>query len=182
MSPKIRVIFWDVDGVLNHPEIWGAWVRLGYAASLDPVIVERAARLVEDTGALCVLSSTWRLGGPTTFKGRDCMSGYVRTVECLLESGWANAFTDFIGHTPHLGTTRGIEIGDWLVAHPQVDEFVIIDDDADMGNHINRLVKTDHRVGLTDADCERVKALFGGGGDDDDDPRVAPGQGDGGVR
>lgn len=146
----MRVIFWDVDGVLNHPQIWGAWSRLGWPASLDPTLVVRAAEVTKAVGAKCVLSSTWRLGD----------TGLSKTVNCLRLQGWKSAREDFIDATPHLGTKRGIEIGEWLIEHPDVKEYVIVDDDADMTTHMKRLVQTDHNVGLTARDCERIKELF----------------------
>ena len=69
-----RVLFLDVDGVLNCPNPWtclpshvgnaaaldaGALAR--GALSLDPALVERLSKLVRDTGSHIVLSSAWRL-------------------------------------------------------------------------------------------------------------------------
>lgn len=146
----MRVIFWDVDGVLNHPKIWGAWSKLGWPASLDPELVKMAAAVVKLVDAKCVLSSTWRLGD----------GGLTKTVNCLRLQGWKTAREDFIDKTPHLGTRRGIEIGEWLVAHPEVTEYVIVDDDADMTTHMRRLVQTDRQVGLSARDCERIAEMF----------------------
>lgn len=144
----MTVIFWDVDGVLNHPGIWGAWSKLGWSEAICPILAARACQLVKDTGAKCVLSSTWRL------------TGYERTLECLEQRGWPTAREDFIDATPHLGTERGIEIGAWLVEHPDVHSFVIVDDADDMTTHMRRLVQTDGAKGLTDEDCARVRVLL----------------------
>lgn len=144
----MRVIFWDVDGVLNHPGIWGAWSKLGWSEALDESLVARARAVVHALGAKCVLSSTWRL------------TGYERTLDCLARRGWPEAAADFIGATPHLGTYRGVEIGAWLTKHPDVTEFAIVDDDGDMTTFMHRLVQTNGAMGLQPVDCERIKGLF----------------------
>lgn len=140
----MRVIFWDVDGVLNNPPVWG---RRPSIDALDDTCVVRAAQLVKDTKAKCVLSSTWRHG-----------HGLAATVSALSRHGWLSAALE----TPWLASveaTRGDEIRRWL-AHHHVHSFVIIDDDADMGGLLPRLIQTDYRVGLTDEDCQRAAALF----------------------
>src|SRR5690606_16103734 len=56
-SSSMKVIFWDVDGVLNNPGTWGAWSKLGWSAALEPHLVKKARDVVRATGAKCVLSS-----------------------------------------------------------------------------------------------------------------------------
>ena len=57
---------------------------------------------------------------------------------------------------------RGGEIETYLKDHPEITDFVIIDDDTDMNPYMNRLVKTDSRNGLTFTDAEKVIEMFGG--------------------
>ncbi len=66
---------------------------------------------------------------------------------------------------PRMG--RGKEIAAWLHLVP-VDTFAIVDDDSDMGNHIDRLVQTTHEHGLLDSprgavggDVGRVRLTLG---------------------
>jgi len=47
--------------------------------------------------------------------------------------------------------TRGDEIKQWLIENPIVSRFVILDDDVDMGDLREHLVKCDTNIGLTDA-------------------------------
>lgn len=49
---------------------------------------------------------------------------------------------------------RGYHIEKWLKDHPEVVNFVIIDDESDMGNYLNKLVKTNPFIGLTEKDIE----------------------------
>ena len=44
---------------------------------------------------------------------------------------------------------RGNEIQEWLDNHPEVEQFMILDDDSDMIHLTHKLVKTDNLWGLT---------------------------------
>src|SRR4051812_25756326 len=107
----MKVIFWDVDGVLNNTQTWGAWSKLGWKFAMNEDLVAMAGKVTAACDAKCVLSSTWRLGS----------GGLVGTIMCLMERGWPDARERFIGATPHMGgLPRGLEIGAWLVEHPEV--------------------------------------------------------------
>jgi hypothetical protein len=57
---------------------------------------------------------------------------------------------EVIGNTPDLyDSKRGDEISAYLKEHPEVTNYLIFDDDADMTIHMNRLVKCDGLVGFT---------------------------------
>ena len=70
-----------------------------------------------------------------------------------------------IGKTPvynHDHVTRGEEINDWLIKHPDVNRYIIVDDDDDfeqfpeMRDH---LVKTNFYVGFTMNDFATAEGL-----------------------
>jgi hypothetical protein len=74
---------------------------------------------------ICV-SSTWKHHFGT--------KGYVSTPE-----KWEDAFQllgfnpgTYVGITGNRRTLRGEEIQDWLDNHPEVEDYVILDDDSDM--------------------------------------------------
>jgi hypothetical protein len=146
----VRVIFWDLDGVLNHHGISGAWCRLWEPESLDRALVARAAALVSEVNAKCVLSSKWRVGP----------DAYEDTLRCLEQSGWPSSRDDFIGVTPHLRKSRGAEIEAWLSDHPEVSDFAIVDDNDDMASLRDRLILTDPFAGLSVEDCGRLRTIF----------------------
>ncbi len=152
----MKVVFCDVDGVLNAmPRTW----REGHNPRLQPEFVELLRELVLRTGAHVCVSSTWRLG-----------EGYTRLVVHLAQMGVPRSC--FVGKTPDeypfspgglLGADRrGREIQQWLDAHPQVERFVILDDDGDMGDLLPRLVQTRHDEGLTRAHVERAVEMLTG--------------------
>jgi hypothetical protein len=114
----VKVIFLDVDGVLNSIES-----VLVYSTSnkLCPVRVGMVARLAKEADAKIVVSSSWRVPGLENTKGSLAKAGAT-----------ADLLDRIIGQTPKLNTVRGEEIAAWLKEHPEVERYVILDDDSDM--------------------------------------------------
>ena len=149
-----RVIFLDIDGVLNRTK-HATHIRL------DADLVERLRLLVEETGAKLVLSTFWRH-----------FLDYIRYV--LHRHGVpADAV---IGSTPGRSgsqdldesaadeaqyASRAAEIKAWLAEHEH-STFVIIDDrpSAADGSLMPNFVQTDTSEGLTDADVHRCRAIL----------------------
>lgn len=145
----MKIIFLDIDGVLNS----GEYVRknnirgLMGTEGIDPEAVTRLNQIVEATGAVVVVSSSWRFGTP------------LPTLDHYLTK---RGFLGYIiGATPVLPSERGDEIGLWLRAVPVVDKFVIIDDDADMGNLMDHLIKTSWETGLQDEHVDMAIKILG---------------------
>lgn len=156
------VVFLDVDGVLNSsPYLAGLTERHGtYDGNeermLDPAAVERVNQIVERTGAAVVISSSWRqvhrMPDLRMFLRKRGLRGHV-----------------VIGVTPTartgsgscLGALRGSEIQEWLDAHRHVTSFAILDDSADMGHLVHKLIQTSYGSGLLDEHVERAVAMLG---------------------
>lgn len=145
------VLFLDIDGVLNSVETMRSGRWNAGTETLDPENVERLDRLIQLTGAVVVVSSTWRKTRP------------LGTITTLLEKAGlsSESASRFIGTTPELPSAyRGAEIQEWLGNIPS-ENFVILDDDSDMKPYMNRLVKVDGEWGLQDHDVEEALSLFG---------------------
>lgn len=177
----IRIVFLDFDGVLNSTDWykrrpnkveWAA--RLGISEeqfwndrfewalrSIDPDAVAALNDLVTKTQARVVISSTWRT-----------MWSLPKLEKILRWFGFAH---HLVGATPDqceqvdgglfVGARRGNEIAAWLTTmfgavRPADVEFVIIDDDSDMGPLCDRLFNTSHDVGLRVGDVEAIAAMF----------------------
>lgn len=141
-TPTVKVLFLDIDGVLNSEE----WARTAKnLADLDEVAVKRVLNIIAITGATLVLSSTWRL--------------VPELVELLRTRGLP------IQHqTPRFAAfgTRNKEIEAWLAEHPEVDAFAIVDDDEDAGYGLApHFVQTDFRVGLTAEQAHQIVRILG---------------------
>lgn len=172
MTPnKIRVIFCDIDGVLNSADYMENRRHIPRPTrdAIDAVTVPRLNAITGRTGAKIVISSTWRLQ-PRPYQ-------YPGSVESLRQILSAHGIAgEIIGTTPwfwkpyshHLeddtvviaGKERGHEIQAWLDRNPDVSSFVILDDDADMVHLRHRLVKTSFALGLLDEHVERAVAML----------------------
>jgi hypothetical protein len=155
-----RVLFLDIDGVLNDQE-WAIALhkegRDGYR-EFNPRSVANLKRICEATGCKIVISSTWRLFGPIE----------AQIVPELARAGFTNP--PIIGKTPDLSRRsssnfdeqgRGDEVAAWLEEHPHVDRFICVDDDSDFRPE-QPLIKTSHRYGLTDAVADLcIEVLLG---------------------
>lgn len=109
----MKVIFLDVDGVLNN-----------HQSGIDADMMERLAKIVEKTDAKIVLSSSWKNGWN---KEKVKWSyHYIYLNKCLNEYGLE--IYDRIPNYHNL--KRQDEIKIWLKDHPEVTNFVILDDET----------------------------------------------------
>lgn len=137
-SEPTKVVFLDVDGVLNN----GAWARRMWEEGVhvyhDNLLEDRALRLlrslIEQTGAKIVVSSAWR-------KIPEAMESLCTQLEFYK--------LPVFDITPYVGGERGDDITAWFNRHPGEYRYVILDDDSDMGEHLDHLVKTNFDEGLT---------------------------------
>lgn len=133
----MKVLFLDIDGVLCthmswflHGHVW--FESEGVSGKLDEFGVKFVEQLIKHDVKI-VLSSTWRKG--------------VSVEE------WNEKFSfKIIDKTVSLwgGTVRGDEIKEWLDRHPDVEKYVIVDDDSDMlPEQMDNFVQTKYGSGLT---------------------------------
>jgi hypothetical protein len=166
----MKVVFLDFDGVLNshlfmlEERLQG---RTG-VVGLDPKAVAYVNDICAKTGAVVVVSSSWRYGR-TLGQLKDALSeagctAVVRDATPLsheIANGQlATAFAEQgmrlteeeAKRTLIVARGRGHEIDAWLRAWSEIDEiesFVVLDDDSDIAPHEDRHVKTSFHVGLT---------------------------------
>ena len=147
----MKIIFLDIDGVLNNM----GWIYTHPdredGAHLSPSHVERLTRLVAETGAKVVVSSTWRILHKR------------RKLQALLE---AKGFVgEVIGRTSrnHSGV-RGLQILEWLNLHPEVTRWVVLDDEVSDLHDLpwGHVVKTEFALGLLDIHVEQAINILEG--------------------
>lgn len=157
----MKIIFLDIDGVLNSAHWWDVRPPVKEYESeevhafrnIDPTAVKRLNTIIEKSGAVCVLSSTWRTMHTLSYmqrllERRGFKGKLFASTPC--HSDRPNP-TDGKGNINYI--RRGNEIQAWLdMLGPdcQPDSFVILDDDDDMAHLSDRLVKTTFEKGLTD--------------------------------
>lgn len=148
---NVRLIFLDVDGVLNSNAWYDGYLPRGFPVPrppLDPAAVGRLDRIVRATNAYIVLSTSWR--------GHPELPGWLLSHGCR---------GTVVGQTPVLpGRPRGDEIAAWLNRKAKqgiaVAAFCILDDGDDMGDLSPWLIQTTQDYGLQDDDVERAITLL----------------------
>jgi hypothetical protein len=162
----MKVIFLDIDGVLNvmYPE------RDEYGSIFHPHLVDNLKMIIDATGAKLVISSSWRHSG-----------------EIIMKEMWKfrNLPGEVIGITPWFiddeprdeklsfkeEAERGREIDAYMKDHPEITNYVIIDDDDDtLPSQESNFVKTsenhdhedkvDYGYGLTKKCSELAIAIL----------------------
>ena len=122
----MKAIFLDIDGVISTLNSRAA----NYLQNKGPdeMVYDGASlaflgRLVERTGAIVVLSSSWRAD-------IDSGSAFLDTIVSNLFAQLASAGAPISDMTPMIaGADRSAEIGAWLDAHP-CEAYAILDDHA----------------------------------------------------
>ena len=155
----MKVIFLDIDGVLNNNEHVSLLSRvLGFnqCKALYNVIGELPfdeeccalmRELIRQTEAKVVLSSTWRLND----KSNELIKEY--------------AGIEIYDKTPRKPyEIRGVEIQEYLDTHKNITNYVIIDDDRDMLESQNlNFVPVSNLVGFTINDFNIAKSILNRG-------------------
>ena len=163
----MKIIFLDIDGVLNHNAFYvkrheelKKGIKKEYPYSeIDPTSVINLNSLISETDAKVVISSTWR------------HSGLEYCKDVLEHHGFKG---DIIDITPNLRSEnclRGNEILKWVKDNESIvgkyynfTEYVILDDDSDMLYwQRNNFLRIDNFVGLTMGDVFQAKKILNGG-------------------
>lgn len=171
----MRVLFLDIDGVLvtgasmrywhwygthdkNGRKLGGKRRRKlpnnGYSGqTFDPICANNFRVLLEllPEDVKIVISSTWRMGRDTIEELKEILDHeHIDSSRVIGRTG-----SDDSG-------IRGREIQAWLNLHPEVTDFLILDDDRDMEHLKPRLVRTLFAVGLTLPIVTYINAHFRG--------------------
>jgi len=158
-----KVIFLDIDGVLNT----GWWYsqmdrntpkdKYGYA--FDPISVANLKKILDETGAEIVISSSWKSFGltelETMWHDRGLPGRLIGiTPNTVSDELLLNADLDHM----ELFSIRGMEIKEWLDKHgKKVSHYVIIDDmDNMLPEQKPHFVQTNPEVGITDKNADEA--------------------------
>ncbi|MEO7716571.1 MAG: HAD domain-containing protein [Capsulimonas sp.] len=157
----MKLIFLDIDGVLNDRTFHEA----AQSSTIKPECVAHFNHLIHETGAVVVLTSSWRYltmeDGPE-YPALMTLAG----LRYLLRTHGVTSKLQIIGHTErdcveHGGKNRGQQIAHYLETCEDVEAYVVLDDNAfDIAECGHPFVQTDGRVGLTVADADRAISLL----------------------
>ncbi len=144
-----KVLFLDADGVLNCQT---TMQRHRGAIGIDPYMAFMVGKILLDTGADMVISSSWR----HTQDGIDEIERQVAKSVGITPS--INATGEYKYSRAEL-CERGQEIKAWLDAHPEYSRYAILDDENDMlPEQQEHFFKTSWMTGIT----EEVAAMVTG--------------------
>jgi len=138
----MKAIFLDIDGVLVTRRTLKE--RSGMRSVADPKCVYALNFLLRTSGAVLVVSSSWRFCG-------------LNELQAIFDY-WKVSFP-IHGLTPdltrkdgalYIGVPRGQEIQAYLDANPEIKQFVILDDECDMAHLEADLLRTTFDDGLTE--------------------------------
>ena len=149
----MKVIFLDFDGVLNSARYFYGPDRVSAENltqlwkcihMLDPATAPLLNAITDASGARLVISSSWRLAYPL---------GIID--KAMKHRGFTGQVIGKTGYRSDGDSTsrRGLEIQDWMDQHHEagwepIEAFVILDDSADMGPLLPKLVRTTWEEGL----------------------------------
>jgi len=149
----MKVIFLDIDGVLNNWQSMheGNWVNEIDWTNWDTDALVRLSSIATETGAKIVISSTWRkIIGTSIEWWNEQFFEAAAPLECVGITGSArNGF-------------RGREVADWVENCPGLTAYVILDDDSDFYEWQPR-VHTPGQFGLLDEHITEAVRLLNGG-------------------
>jgi hypothetical protein len=179
----MKVIFLDFDGVLNS-EMWyrSRFEQLDREEEtgnypyyeFDPILIDRLNRIIEETDAKFVVSSTWRIGRSVedlqNLLNRVGFKGEIIDTTPHFHAKGGDNDDNPIGYT----IPRGCEIDWWLkekgkfqrinwsverqneyLENALVKNYIILDDDSDMlYNQREHFIKTSGYWGLSENDVK----------------------------
>lgn len=146
-----RIIFLDIDGVLNSLATYvvgGDWPQeLTDADKFDQVSIGLVREACRNGGLKIVVSSTWRFINPWDAIGKAFDLPVIGSTSLKI-----------------VHNKRGQEIQDWLNANPEVIEYAIIDDMLPsnfLPGQQSRLIRTHDENGFTWQSYCELCGIFG---------------------
>lgn len=158
-----KVLFLDLDGVLNtarwHSQAKGDELQDEYGYKFDPIAVTNLAKIIDETGADIVISSSWKSFGFSELADMWSERGLPGilidiTPNTVSDELLLNADLDHM----EIFSIRGMEIKEWLdTKGKKVSHYAIIDDmDNFLPEQHPYFVQTNPEVGITEEDSEQA--------------------------
>lgn len=147
----MKVIFLDIDNVLNcATSISNCYGWTG----IDNALVKKIAKIVAETGAKIVLTSTWKL----EFRLEEGYKQTNREAQYMVNK-FRQARLKIHDITIDKLYNRGCGIHKYLNEHPNINSWVVVDDfqfeDFDK-EILARFVQTSPLTGITDNDMVKI--------------------------
>lgn len=161
-----KLIFLDIDGVLNTQEYQQAWRAKGlpssdeFSAVFDPRAVAQLKHIIEQTEADIVLISSWKFLGIEVLRQmwtQRELPGRLLDITPSSASDETLLAMD-LELEDLLNTCKGTEIEAWLRQHsnPNVGYVIIDDEEVILPTQRAYFVQIKSEVGLSEQDTERA--------------------------
>lgn len=157
MNFKMKVIFLDFDGVITtYNSKW----------KIDMNNIKIINDICDKTNAKIVVTSSWRIGhrgDVLAFNGY--LTQYIIKHNYLdnVQDTFDKFIGNIVGMTESIGGWRGDEIKLYMNEHPEVENYVILDDDSDMCDYqLFNFVQTDTYEGITERDAKLCVDILNG--------------------
>lgn len=156
----MNIVFLDYDGVVNTP-MWNEdGTHCSYNFPSDNKVnnfqaVQWVSEFCQKYGYSIVVSSTWRMDK----NYKECLinGGLREGIEIL---GRTKVLKDFTDPDTGIYVTRGVEIEQYLEQHPEVDKYLIFDDEDGLWEYqMEHLVLTDGAAGFMMNDFNKAVRL-----------------------
>lgn len=156
----MKLIFLDIDGVLNNEDWYRYRAKDAYlltnnsdikAYNFDPNNWKWIEKLVQETAAKIVISSSWR------------SYSLESTIDDFVNTAFEPMIKYIIGVTPYsFERHRGTEIETFLnTTDLEIENYVIIDDDTDMLTYqLPHFVNVCYINGMTENDYKKAKEIL----------------------
>lgn len=161
-----RVVFLDIDGVLNS-NFWNEnrQREISDGTLIDESKVGLLCKLIKNTNAQIILHSGWKYWFDSDLKP---LRKEAENLKILLEKEGLTIAgvtpdhaTEEIRKSRKFSLVKAGEILDWLKQHKDVDRWVVLDDrdlhNAEIAKH---QIKTDQSIGLTVEDVEKAEMIL----------------------
>lgn len=149
-TKKYKVLFLDIDGVLNDEEMYELDPsKYNPAYPIDRRKPHLINYIVNQTGCKIVITSSWRIDGKDKLNKEFAPYGLPEIFDT----------TPYLwGKEPDEHLSRGNEIQTWLDNHKEeVLNYAILDDESDfLETQLKHHVQTDTYTGLTSEDSDRI--------------------------
>lgn len=158
----MKILFLDFDGVITTQ-------KSKYKLDLEALCL--LGKILDATDAKIVISSSWRrhtledtikdLKDTSDFRMNGIEFPFIDRIIGVTDRIYGFALTN---KEKHISLLRGVEIREWLREHPEVTNYVILDDDSDMLlEQANHFIKTDTYKGLTEENVKQAINILNNG-------------------
>ena len=163
-----KIIFLDFDGVLNTEHYQGLLRYQGepwqdeHGAFFDPNAVKQLRRIIDATGAVIVIESSWKYLGLDAMKELWKVRNLPGRVIDITPSSVSDEYL-----LKNLDTTmihcKGMEIASWLSEQAEDIRYTIIDDEyVILDSQLPHFILTNPYEGITEEQTNRTISILNG--------------------